>query len=73
MINYSEVSEPQYEIGDEVYIIPPSDPLHSLTGTIDRQPTPEEPYYIVVSDAPAGNEWSMVAASIVSREKVAVR
>jgi hypothetical protein len=71
MIDYSDVSDPQYELGEEVYIIPPSDSLHTLTGTIDRQPTPEEPYYIVVSDA-SGKEWSMVAASIVSRERVVI-
>ena len=73
MMSYSDVSDPRYELGEEVYIIPPSDPLHTLTGTIDRQPTPEEPYYIVISDGAARKEWSMVASSIVPRERVAVR
>jgi len=73
MMNYSDVSDPRYEVEEEVYIIPPSDPLHTLTGTIDRQPTPREPYYIVISDTAAGKEWSMVASSIVPREGITVR
>jgi hypothetical protein len=71
-MSYSDVSDPRYEIGEEVYIIPPSDPLHTLRGTIDRQPTPEEPYYIVTSDAAAGKQWSMVASSIAPCENVPV-
>ena len=69
-MSYSDVSDPRYEVEEEVYLIPPSDPLHTLRGTIDRQPTLKEPYYIVISDAPAGKEWHVVASSIVPREGV---
>lgn len=72
-MSYSDVSDPRYEVGEEVYIIPPSDPLPTLTGTIDRQPTPREPYYIVISDEAAGKEWTMVASSIVPRGEVTVQ
>jgi hypothetical protein len=68
-----DVSDPRYEVGERVYLIPPSDPLHTLTGTIDRQPTLREPHYTVISDAPAGKEWSMVASRIVPREGLADR
>lgn len=66
-MSHQEVSDPRYEVNERVYLVPPSDPtcLVTLTGTIDRQPTPREPYYTVISDAPARKEWRMVASSIV--------
>jgi len=64
------ISDPRYDVEERVYLIPPSDPLHTLTGTVDRQPTLEEPYYTVISDAPAGKEWSVVASSVVPHEEV---
>lgn len=63
-MSLSDVSDPNYEVEQRVYIIPPPDPIPTLKGTIGRQPTHRAPYYVVISDAPADEEWHMVTGSI---------